>query len=173
MKRIRTRIQKRDKEKIPQVTPVVTSLESRPFDSEAEYSEAEKVPEVQGKEQRENFGHNLADIPIFADETAEQETSVIQGKEDSDSAELIPEEEEQTPQVQAKEENEQVGSKSEEDTEDLVQRAQELYDQLLAGDEGAIAILQDSGLDWESLQKLSESEAIAQIQEKLATLVRA
>jgi hypothetical protein len=171
MSRIRTRIQKRDRDKMPQSTPVVSSLESRPFESEAD-SEGEKVPEVQGKEQqRENIGHNLADLPILSPETAEEGTSVVQAKEDSDSAELTQKDEEQTPQVQGKEDNELVQSKSEEDTEELVQRAQELYEQLLAGDEKAIATVEELGLDLESLDNLSKSEAIAQIQENLEPLV--
>lgn len=162
MRRIRTRIQKRDKEKVPEVFPevfpVVSSLESRSVDPEAEYSEnseAENVPVVQRKEeQREIFGHNLANIPISAretgsEETGSEETGAVQAKEDDDLAGLIPEEA---------------------DTEDLLPRAQELYEQLVAGDEEAIATLQEYGLDLDSLQSLSQSEAIGQIQSALKTL---
>jgi len=176
MARIRKRIQKRDQDKIPQVTPVVSSLESRPFDSEAEYSEGDYAPEIQAQEAGEKLGHDLADIPISARETTEEEMAVVQAKaDDRDSAELIPEDEDQTPAVQAKEDSkedsESLRAKSEEDC--LLQEAQALYEQLRAGDEEAIATLSQSGLDVESLENLSSSEAIAQIQEILATDVAA
>lgn len=170
MKRIRTRIQKRDREKVAQVAPVATALESRPFDLEKESSDTDNVPELQGKEELgASLGHSLGNISISAKETAEEETGMLQAKEEEDSAELVPEEEEATPEVEAKEE-EDVQVQSEEE-DDLMQQAQELYEKLLAGDEAAIANLQEYGLDPENVQTLAPEEAIAAIQEALKTTV--
>ncbi len=192
MKRIRTRIQKRDREKVAQVAPVATALESRPFDLEKESSDTDNVPELQGKEELgASLGHSLGNISISAKETAEEETGMLQAKEEEDSAELVPEEEEATPEVQAKEEEDsaelvpeeeeatpEVEAKEEEDVQvqseeedDLMQQAQELYEKLLAGDEAAIANLQEYGLDPENVQTLAPEEAIATIQEALKTTV--
>jgi hypothetical protein len=170
MKRIRTRIQKRDKEKVAQVAPVATALESRPVDLEEEFSDPDSVPGLQAKEEQgKNFGHSLGNISISAKETGEEEAEMVQAKEEEDSAELVPEEEEATPEVQAKEE-EDVQVQSEEE-DDLMQQAQELYEQLLAGDEAAIATLQEYGLNPENLQTLAPEEAIAAIQEVLKPTV--
>ena len=188
MARIRKKIQKRDRELVQQV-PVASSLESRPFDLEAESSEGEYVPEVQAKEDSiDNFGNNLGNISISTPETADEVGSLqVQAKEDDDLAELTPQEEEQTAQVQAKEEeeetpqvqakededSEQVQAKSEEETEELKQKAQQLYEQFLEEDEAAIATLEEDGLDLEMLQSLSAEDAIAAIQEILETPVSA
>ena len=192
MKRIRTRIQKRDKEKVAQVAPVATALESRPVDLEAEFSDSDSVPGLQAKEEQgKNVGHSLGNISISAKETEEEEAEMVQAKEEEESAELVPEEEEATPEVQAKEEEDsaelvpeeeeatpEVQAKEEEDVQvqseeedDLMQQAQELYEQLLAGDEAAIATLQEYGLNPENLQTLAPEEAIAAIQEVLKPTV--
>jgi hypothetical protein len=192
MKRIRTRIQKRDKEKVAQVAPVATALESRPVDLEEEFSDPDSLPELQAKEEQgKNVGHSLGNISISAKETGEEEAEMVQAKEEEDSAELVPEEEEATPEVQAKEEEDsaelvpeeeeatpEVQAKEEEDVQvqseeedDLMQQAQELYEQLLAGDEAAIATLQEYGLNPENLQTLAPEEAIAAIQEVLKPTV--
>ncbi len=192
MKRIRTRIQKRDKEKVAQVAPVATALESRPVDLEAEFSDPDSVPGLQAKEEQgKNVGHSLGNISISAKETGEEDAEMVQAKEEEDSAELVPEEEEATPEVQAKEEEEsadlvpeeeeatpEVLAKEEEDVQvqseeedDLMQQAQELYEQLLAGDEAAIATLQEYGRNPENLQTLAPEEAIAAIQEVLKPTV--
>jgi hypothetical protein len=214
MKRIRTRIQKRDKEKVAQVAPVATALESRPVDLEEEFSDPDSVPALQAKEEQgKNVGHSLRNISISAKETGEEEAEMVQAKEEEDSAELVPEEEEATPEVQAKEEEDsaelvpeeeeatpEVQAKEEEDSaelvpeeeeatpevqakeeedvqvqseeeDDLMQQAQELYEQLLAGDEAAIATLQEYGLNPENLQTLAPEEAISAIQEVLKPTV--
>jgi hypothetical protein len=170
MKRIRTRIQKRDREKVAQVAPVATGLESRPFDLEEESSDTDNVPELQAKEELgEGLGHSLGNISISAKETAEDEAEMVQAKDEEESADLVPQEEEATPEVQAKDE-EDVQVQSEEE-DDLMQQAQELYEKLLAGDEAAIATLQEYGLDPENVQTLAPEEAIATIQAALKTTV--
>lgn len=184
MRRIRTRIQKRDREKVPEVFPVASSLESRAFDPEAESAEIEEIPEVQMKEeQQDNFGYNLANIPLSAKKTEEEETPKVQAKDEEDTvqlkgednedlAEFIPEEEEEAPQVQKDEESEQQ-AKSDSESEELKEQAKELYEQFLAGEEAAIAMLEDSGLNLTSLETLSAEEAIGQIQAILETPVAA
>lgn len=187
MRRIRTRIQKRDREKVPEVFPVTNSWESRSFEPEAESAETEQIPGVQTKEeQRETFGYNLANIPLSAAEkTGEEETEMVQAKEEEDILQLrgedkddlpqlIPEEEDQAPQVQKDEEREQVQqAKSDSESEELRERAKDLYEQFLAGEEAAIAMLEESGVNLASLETLSPEEAIAQIQAILETPVAA
>jgi hypothetical protein len=152
MRRIRTRIQKRDREKVPEVFPVASSLASRAFDPEAESAETEDIPGVQMKEEQgENFGYNLANIPLSAAEKTGEETEMVQKDEES----------------------EQGQAKSDSDSEDLREQAEELYEQLLAGEEAAIAMLEESGVNLASLETLSAEEAIGQIQAILETPVAA
>ena len=83
MKRIRTRIQKRDKEKVAQVAPVATALESRSVDLEEEFSDPDSVPGLQAKEEQgKNVGHSLGNISISAKETGEEDAEMLQAKEE-------------------------------------------------------------------------------------------
>ena len=152
MARIRKKIQKRDRELVQQV-PVASSLESRPFDLEAESSEGEYVPEVQAKEDSiDNFGNNLGNISISTPETADEVGSLqVQAKEDDDLAELTPQEEEQTAQVQAKEEEEetpQVQAKEDDDLAELTPQQEEETPQVQAKEDE----------DSEQVQAKSEEE---------------